>query len=654
MDAINMSGKITSGFWAERLRLNAETAIFHQWEMLEKTRCIDNFRIAAGMAEGFREGFFFADSDAYKWLDAAARILKHNPSPRLSALVDEFIAILEQAQAEDGYLYTYNQIHFGNARWQCLQIEHEFYCLGHLIEAGVAHFDATGSERLLQVARKAADLLVRTFGEAAPEFTDGHEEIEIALIKLSRSTNAPQYRDLAQRLLERRGRIPAYPLHFLSQAVRSAGRMNTVAAMRRQYYRVHPAAAGFRLPEHNRHRVPALMPLRFAASALSGKYTQQHLPLHRQEVPVGHAVRFAYLNTAAAMLAQDGEMGTDLPRMERLWQHMVQRRMSVSGGIGSLPLTEGFGRDFELDPEIVYNETCAALGCMLWSGELGLLTGDPRYAELFEWQLYNAASVGIGTDGCSYFYNNPLATHGGYKREPWYDIPCCPSNLSRVWASLADQAVSVRGNTITVQQYFGGVYAAEANSPVKIKVETDLPWQGNVKLELELPAPQHLTLKLRKPAWAGDFTLLLNGQPVQPRVESSKPAGMAACGLDFAQSAWLCLERAFSPGDHIELIFELPLRLLRQDQRIAGCGGKVALARGPILYCLEGIYNPAGVTERVLALDEFELTTDFPDFEGVPVLRAKTTDGGDCILTPYFLWGNRGDTSMMVFIADCV
>ena len=654
MDAIKMSGKITSGFWAERLRLNAETAIFHQWEMLEKTRCIDNFRIAAGMAEGFREGFFFADSDAYKWLDAAARILKHSPSPRLSALVDEFIAILEQAQAEDGYLYTYNQIHFGNARWQCLQIEHEFYCLGHLIEAGVAHFDATGSERLLQVARKAADLLVRTFGEAAPEFTDGHEEIEIALIKLSRATNAPQYRDLAQRLLARRGCIPAYPLHFLSQAVRSAGRMNTVAAMRRQYYRAHPAAAGFRLPEHNRHRVPALMPLRFAASALSGKYTQQHLPLHRQEVPVGHAVRFAYLNTAAAMLAQDGEMDTDLPRMERLWQHMVQRRMSVSGGIGSLPLTEGFGRDFELDPEIVYNETCAALGCMLWSSELGLLTGDPRYAELFEWQLYNAASVGIGTDGCSYFYNNPLATHGGYKREPWYDIPCCPSNLSRVWASLADQAVSVRGNTITVQQYFGGVYAAEANLPVKIKVETDLPWQGKVKLELELPAPQHLALKLRKPAWAGDFALLLNGQPVQPRVESSKPAGMASCGLDFAQSAWLCLERVFSLGDHIELIFELPLRLLHQDKRIAGCGGKVAVARGPILYCLEGIHNPAGVTERVLALGEFELGADFPGFEGVPVLRAKTTDGGDCILTPYFLWGNSGDTSMTVFIADCV
>jgi DUF1680 family protein len=645
MSVANMDGKITSGFWAERLQMNAQSAIFHQWEMLEKTHCIDNFRIAAGIKEGFREGFFFADSDAYKWLDAASRILKHAPSPKLSDLVDEFIAILEAAQTEDGYLYTYNQIHFGNARWQCLQIEHEFYCLGHLIEAGVSHFEATGSERLLRIARNAADLLVSEFGEASPEFTDGHEEIEIALIKLSRATHAPQYRGLAQRLLERRGRISAYPLHFLAQAAHSAGRMTTVAAMRRQYYRGHPAAADFRLPEHNRHRVPALMPLRFAASAFSGKYTQQHLPLHQQEVPVGHAVRFAYLNTAAAMLARDIEANTDVPRMERLWQHMVQRRMSVSGGIGSLPLTEGFGRDYELDPEIVYNETCAALGSMLWSSELGLLTGDPCYDELFEWQLYNAASVGIGANGCSYFYNNPLTTEGGYQREPWYDIPCCPSNLSRVWASLGGQAVSVQENTITIHQYFGGFYNSDASLPVKMRMETKLPWHGNVSIALEMPSAQQLMLKFRKPAWAGDFALMLNGQPIQPGIEPSKPASVAACGLDFAQSAWLCLECVFSPGDRIDIVFDLPARLLHQDERIPGCGGQVAVSRGPILYCLEGICQPAGLEKLELASSKLRLNDAFPGYEGIPVLE----DANGHTFTPYFLWGNRGDTPMTVF-----
>ena len=224
--------------------------------------------------------------------------------------------------------------------------------------------------------------------------------------------------------------------------------MNTVSALRKKYYQSHPATAAFHLPAHNKHVIPPLMPLRFAVQALFGKYTQQHKPLSAQVAPVGHAVRFAYLNTAAAMLARDENEKSDLPRLRNLWQHMVTRRMSVSGGIGSLPLSEGFGRDYEMDPEVVYNETCAALGCMLWDHEMALFTGDPKYDDLFEWQLYNAASVGIGADGCSYFYNNPLTTSGGYKREAWYDIPCCPSNLSRVWASLADHAISARGDEI--------------------------------------------------------------------------------------------------------------------------------------------------------------------------------------------------------------
>ena len=292
---------------------------------------------------------------------------------------------------------------FRGSRWQNLQIEHEFYCLGHLIEAGIAHHAATGRSDLLNIAIRAADLLVASFMEASPYYTDGHEEIEIALMRLSRHTKNSVYKELARRFLERRGRIPAYWFHFLTQTLRTAGRMKAVKKMRTVYESANPENKTHRMPASNRHRQHWSLPLRFAASALTGKYTHQHAPLIPQEEPVGHAVRFAYLNTAAAMLALDEKDVKLANHLADSWQHMVTRRMYVTGGIGSLPLLEGFGRDYELDPEIAYAETCAALGSIFWSREMSAITRDARYEDLVEWQLYNAASVGIGLDGRSTF-----------------------------------------------------------------------------------------------------------------------------------------------------------------------------------------------------------------------------------------------------------
>ncbi len=240
------------------------------------------------------------------------------------------------------------------------------------LRLGFGTSEQHGEESLFTIARKAADLLVERFWDASPVSTDGHEEIEIALIHLSRQTGNSRYRELAKRFLQRRGRISTYWLQFIWQALWSAGRMNTVKTLRKKYYQIHPEASSFHLPAHNKHLVPWSTPLRFAASALSGKYTQQHLPVDKQEEPVGHAVRFTYLNTAAAMLALDERDDAALPRLASIWEHMVNRRMFVTGGIGSLPLIEGFGRDFELNPELAYNETCAALGCMLWNQEMAI------------------------------------------------------------------------------------------------------------------------------------------------------------------------------------------------------------------------------------------------------------------------------------------
>lgn len=643
---------VTNGFWAERLLLNSQIAIFYQWEQLEAAHCIDNFRIAAGLKEGFREGFFFADSDAYKWLDAASRILIYDPSPRLKALIDDFIAILEKAQENDGYLYTYNQIHFGTTRWKNLQIEHEFYCLGHLIEAGIWHYRATGEECLFRIARKAADLLVDRFWGESSVYTDGHEEIEIALIHLSRQTGISRYRELAKRFLQRRGRIRVFWLRFILQTLWSAGRMNTVNALRKKYTQTHPEASSFRLPAHNRHLVPWSTPLRFAISALSGKYTQQHLPVDKQVEPVGHAVRFTYLNAAAAMLAMDEHDNSDLPRLTGLWEQMVDRRMYVTGGIGSLPLIEGFGKDYELDPELAYNETCAALGSILWNHEMALLTGESRFDDLFEWQLYNAASVGIGLDGCSYFYNNPLTTRAQYKREPWYDIPCCPSNLSRVWASIADHAVSVHEDEIRVHQYIGCDVTLDNGQTISLHMESGLPWDGKVSVNFEMDKPALFVLSLRRASWAEDCTVRVNGRVVQPDMVGMKKSENAACGLNFGSSAWMQIEREFFNGDTIELQFTMPIRVLEQDSRIPKCGGRLALSRGPVLYCLESIDNQVDIMQQTLGTRALYATSDSNVLGGVPIIKGSNPPGESLTFVPYALWGNRGNSTMTVFVTQ--
>ena len=660
-------------FWQQRLAVNSGSAIFHQWQQLETTGCIDNFRITAGLKEGFREGFFFADSDAYKWLDAAARIYARSRDTKLKALIDEFAGILVKAQAEDGYLYTFNQVFYPERRWDTLQVGHELYCIGHLIEAGISHHIATakeslaqatlkagdlvkagitdhvvtGEEYVLQVALKAADLLLGTFMDAEPVFVDGHEEIEIALMELSRHTGDPVYRKLARRFLERRGSIKGFTRHFITETLRMAGRVKHVTELRKQYYQAHPQQEPNTLPRHNQHKIPLLTPLRFLVSALSGRYTQQHAPLNRQINAEGHAVRFTYLNTAAAMLANDEQDDSLRETLERTWQSMTERRMYVTGGLGALPLIEGFGRDAELPPESAYAETCAALGSLSWNREMGRLTHEAKYEDLFEWQLYNAALVGMGLDGKSYFYNNPLSCRGGLERAAWYDVPCCPSNLSRTLAALAGEAISTRENEIRVQQYTSGEYPLPCGT---LAVKSALPWEGRVLLKFTLEQPAVLRLHLRVPAWTRDALLSINGeeQPLALMVEDNVHS-RSVVDLHFEQANYAVVERVFQDGDQLELRLSMPLLLRRMDKRIPGCGGKVALTRGPLVYCLESPDNPAEIFRA--RIDPRTLHYEYRQgfIGGTGVVEGISTKGEVFRWIPYFLWGNRGASKMTVF-----
>ena len=681
--------KVDDPFWSPRLEVNATRALHHQWDQLEKTGCIDNFRIAAGEKEGFREGWFFADSDAYKWLDAACRVQTTRPSAALREKIDELTGLLARAQQADGYLYTYNQLHFPGRRWVNLQIEHELYCLGHLIEGCLSHDEMEQVEggQGLAIACKAADLLVRELMEAGPECTDGHEEIELALVKLHHRTGKASYLDLAQRLVERRGRIPRFALLIRKQESSRQARHRQVLALRAAYLVDHPEHASFRLPPDNVSGRVRFGRQRRLLSALSGKMFQQDRPVRKTRVPVGHAVRFAYLQTAATMLARAREDHVLKAALGATWRRMVERRMYVTGGLGALPAIEGFGRDYELDPEASYSETCAALGSLFWNWQMTLLTGEACYADLFEWQLYNAASVGMGHDGTSYLYNNPLTCRGGIERRAWFAVPCCPSNLSRTWAALGRCLFSVEGAArrvnhegagpgpdpagrdhsanecaVWVHQYVG--CQAQLATDIGLRVKSGLPWQGRVRIAVEATPHMEWTLHLRIPSWTRGYGVRVNGLPWEPLPlprDRQTPVS-TACGYTPHSAFYVSVRRSWAAGDTVEIDLPMPIAVRRPSSRVRGGQGTAAITRGPLVYCLESVDNP-GVdlfTDRVdlktLYAEAVAQSRGRPTWghgvleEGLWILRGQTVDGRPLTLIPYFGWANRGPSQMNVMV----
>ncbi len=593
---------------------------------------------------------FFSDSDAYKWLDAACRILRYDDLPDLRSRVNAFTELIQAAQEEDGYIFTYNQILFPGCRWKNLQIEHELYCLGHFIEGGVSHHQLTGDEIFFGSILKTADLICRDFRNSDWKMIEGHEEIEIALLKLAKETGQEKYREMAQLFVERREAGRGYAYIFLRQAISSIRRLNKAESRRKKIEVLAEFPEQYVLPPRNQHKTPWSIWPRLIGSLLSGKFAQRDESLNTGDEPKGHAVRFVYLETAAAMLARQTGNTNLVAGMEKKWERMVAKRMYVTGGIGSLPLIEGFGRDFELDPLVAYNETCAALGSLFWSQEMALLTGNPRYDDLFEWQLYNAASVGFGRDGCSYLYNNPLISEGHVHRAPWYDVPCCPSNISRTWASLGDYLYSRGQNHLTIHQYVSSEVKLDSDPQVIIHMDSGLPWRGEIRIKMEMSGAKALDINLRFPSWADDYDISLNGKKVQNAIDGEKRGSIsAACGIEIKGRKFIELKDLNADGDELLLKFDMPLKILRQDPRIRACRGMAALSRGPIVYCLEDCDNPGvSLPPRILP-GSLQVVDGRSDFLGIPLVEGKTIEGRPVRFIPYYLWGNRGKTQMSVF-----
>lgn len=648
--------KISGGFWGGRCAMNRDKAIFYQWNQLEQTGRIDNFRIVAGTKQGFRTGFFYNDSDVHKWAEAAATILSAEPNQHLEKILDEYIDIIRGAQAEDGYLFTYNQFHFPGDRWKNLQIEHELYTHGHLIEAGIAHGNATGGNDLMEIARKAADLVVRDFTGAGPAMTPGHEEVEIALMRLYRTTGEIKYLETARHFLEQRGRSTFFGLRLIKQFLSQTRREGIIIKQQKETTGMTSAPAGFDFTENLMATEPPFLKLRAHWSFLTGKFFQQHCPIRKQRIPEGHAVRWGYLATAMAMLFRETGDRSILKTLTAAWDRMVQRRMYVTGGIGSLPVIEGFGRDYELDNRYAYCETCAALASIFWNHEMLMATGEARYADLIEWQLYNAASAGIALDGCSYLYRNPLESEG-QKRRPWYATACCPSNVSRTWASLGKYIYSIDNDNVWVHQYFGsnaeiGLHDGFPTS-AQIIINSELPWEGRVSIRILIDTPSEFTLYLRIPSWSGDPSVMINDNQEMIDIPS-RPDSVTASGYSPYHSCYISIKRNWDKNSIIDITFPMAITVHRSHRKVKPNRGKIALSRGPLVYCLESIDNPVTPIPGANIDTNKEVKPYFSEkhFGGAWVLEGSDPAGNPLTFIPYFCWANRGLANMEVWVRE--
>jgi DUF1680 family protein len=531
--------EIADTFWAPRQRRNREASLPSQYRLLWDTGRIDNLLRAAGERDGAFQGRVFNDSDVYKWLEAASWSLATHPDPELRAMVDEIVPIIAAAQRPDGYLNSYYARDHAAERWTDFD-QHEMYCAGHLFQAAVAHHRATGSPALLDVATRFADHLDTVFGpESAGKqvATDGHPEVEMALVELARETGERRYLDLARFFLDVRG-----------------------------------------------HGI-----LGDAFGRFGPEYHQDHQPFRELDEIVGHAVRAVYLNAGAADISAETGEPALLQTLHRLWQSMTARKMYVSGGIGSRYEGESFGEDYELPNALAYTETCAAIGSLMWNWRMLLIEGDPRYADLIELTLYNAILPGISLDGETYFYQNPLADEGSHRRQAWFGTACCPPNVARTLASLGGYLYAVAGDQIVVHQYVAGSarITLDDSREVALQLRTHYPWDGDIALAVD--GEGDFALMLRVPAWCNDgATLTINGEPV--------PASLTP-------GAYAEVRRTWRPGDTVQLSLPMPARRIASHPAVEENTDRVALMRGPLLYCVEQSDNP-GVDLRAVAIPE--------------------------------------------------
>lgn len=626
--------KIRDGFWSERQELVLNTVLPYQEKILNdeidgvaKSHALANFRIAAGLEKGEFYGMVFQDSDVAKWLEGAAYSLTVKPDADLEKRIDEIIEIIGKAQQEDGYLNTYFTIKEPEHRWQDLQECHELYCAGHMMEAGVAYFEATGKTSLLEIMERMADHIDRRFGPGKETGIPGHQEVEIGLMRMYKATGKEKYRDLARYFIEERGKNPNI---FVEEAEKRGWK-----------------------------HFPEIRPD-------DKKYYQIFAPVKEQKNAEGHAVRAVYMYTAMADIAENTGDKELIAACDTLWDNITQKRMYITGGIGSTVEGEAFSKDYDLPNDTMYCETCASVGMAFFARKMLDIRPSNKYADILEKELYNGILSGMQLDGKRFFYVNPLEVNPGVsgelfgyrhvlpERPGWYECACCPPNVVRLIMSLGKYVWSEKENTIYSHVFVGN--DAEFDL-AHISVESSFPWEGKVKYVVN-PKKENakFTLAIRIPSYAKNTEIVLNDTRLM-KYE--------------IQEGYLYLHREWHSGDKIEIAFDMPVERIYSNTNVRANAGCVAIKRGPIVYAIEGEDNGERLQEIRLprnAVFEIKSATEemFKGMKFIECAGKREVLAGEELYTseepelkdirikaiPYFVWGNRGINQMRVWIRE--
>ena len=617
--------KIDGGFWLPRIETNRDVTLWYEFKKCEETGRIDNFAIAGGLKEGGFTGIYFNDSDVYKVIEGAAyaMMMSDTPDEKLDKYLDDLISKIGAAQEDDGYLYTARTINDPEytfpgkeARWSHLGHGHELYNVGHMYEAAVAHYQATGKRNFLDIAIKNADLICKVFGPDEGQIiaVPGHEEIEIGLIRLFRATNDKKYFHMAKFFVDMRGRKDLRKLY--------------------------------------------------------GEYAQDHLPILEQETAVGHAVRGGYYYAGVADVASISKNQDYISAIDRIWNDVVASKIYLTGNVGQHGAGEGYAGAFKLDNLKAYNETCAAIALAMWNHRMFLLKGDSKYIDVLERTIYNGFLSGVSLSGDKFFYPNPLEcdmkfefNHGGMERSPWFGCSCCPVNIVRFIPSLSGYLYAVKDNDIYINLYTQNT--AEillANNEVKLIQRTEYPWQGTISLNVEPKKSKEFAIMLRIPGWAkgevlpGKLYEYLDNRAVN-WIVSVNGKRLEDCEIN--QSGYVEIRRKWAKGDKIDINLPMKIRKVVADARVECNNGKIAIERGPLVYSAEGRDNNGEVLNFEIDEDT-ELKSEFRNklLGGVTVLTAdgiKIDVKGQrkpekLVMIPYYSWCNRGANEMSVWL----
>lgn len=611
--------KISDQFWLPKIETNRTVTIPASFAKCEETGRIANFVKAAKKEGQFGTTFPFDDTDIYKIIEGASYSMSVHPDPKLDRYVDSLIAIVGAAQEPDGYLYTARTIDpqhphkwSGSERWvQESVLSHELYNSGHLFEAASAHFQATGKRNFLDIALKNADLLDQVFGPGKRNDAPGHEIVEMGLVKLYRITKDEKYLKLAKFFIDCRGK------------------------------------------ENDPKKA----------------YSQDHKPLIQQDEAVGHAVRAGYLYSGVADVAALTGNAEYLSAIDKIWDNMVSKKLYITGGIGARHQGEAFGDNYELPNLTSYNETCAAIANVYWNYRMFLLHGDSKYIDVLERSLYNGVISGIGLDGKTFFYPNPLECDMHFKfnrgetldRQPWFDCSCCPTNMCRFLPSVPGYIYAQGTNSLYVNLFVQSSSTVQLNKKLAVTIsqETQYPWDGQVKISVSPEKNSQFALYLRIPGWAENQVVPSDLYSfVTPETDSVSITVNGEKSQFKTEKGYAVIDREWKPGDVVNYNLPMSIRRVVANVKVADDSGKVAIERGPIVYCLEGVDNGADMMKlalfdsvKLVAKYEPETLGGVVTISGNALVKAsKTPEVQKMTAIPYYVWDNRGVNEMKVWI----